>query len=52
MNTGWNNWRPAASNWDWSTSRGQQGYGYIGYKGEYGEPPAWSGWSFRRQSPS
>ena len=41
-------WRSTATSWAWN------GYpagnlGAYNYKGDYSEPPAWPGWSFRRQ---
>ena len=41
-------WRSSSTSWAWN------GYpagnlGAYNYKGDYSEPPAWPGWSFRRQ---
>ena len=43
----WQTWRASPNAWNWSYTGG--GTGYHGYKGEYGEPPQWPGWSYRRQ---
>ena len=36
----WHTWRSPGSQWNWNS---------YGYKGEFSDPPAWPGWSYRRQ---